>query len=252
MKTTRSALILMLLFVCVFYPETAIAGPGGIIAKGFIKTWWGKLILIVLFIVLMPLIIYVKMREYLVARKNKKLLLKLAEIDSMFSWLTLRNQVTTTVKRVHLAWSNENLEEAESFMSPWYWQNQQRVYLDDWKSKNLHNVCKLSRVTSIEPILMEISEEENFEGTIIAFSVSVFMEDYLENRETKKVVQGKKGFSEEERVWIMEYSEGKWLLNNIEDGSMSLAIAKMPNRIPENIRIEMEKFKSSPTGLKES
>ena len=33
----------------------------------------------------------------------------------------------------------------------------------------------------------------------------------------------------------MEYTEGKWLLDDIREGSLSLQFAKLKNIIPENI-----------------
>ena len=80
---------------------------------------------------------------------------------------------------------------------------------------------------------LEISEEENYEGSKIAFSITANIEDYLVNRDTREVVYGKKGYNDEEKIWIMEYTEGKWLLDDIREGEFSLAFAKLPNVVPD-------------------
>ncbi|WP_439554035.1 hypothetical protein [Flavobacterium macrobrachii] len=38
-------------------------------------------------------------------------------------------------------------------------------------------------------------------------------------------------------VWFLEYTEGKWLLDAIEEGGLSLEIAKMPNVIPDTVGV---------------
>ncbi len=38
-------------------------------------------------------------------------------------------------------------------------------------------------------------------------------------------------------VWFLEFTEGKWLLDAIEEGGLSLEIAKMPNVIPDTVGV---------------
>jgi energy-coupling factor transporter transmembrane protein EcfT len=231
--------ILLLLFLVVFLyfidPEFALAGPGGAIAKGFFKTWWGKLIMAVLTIVLLPLIIYINLKEFFVTRKNKKILNKLGAINRDFSWLTLNKAVKNAFERVYIAWNNEDMQEVSELVSSWYWQNQQIVHLNEWEKRNLKNQCRLKSIGSIKPLHLEITDDATLEGSRIAFSITANMEDYLIHRETKKVVEGKRGFADEEKIWIMEYSDGKWKLDDIQEGSMSLAFARAENLIPEQI-----------------
>ena len=54
-------------------------------------------------------------------------------------------------------------------------------------------------------------------------------------RDSQKIVQGKKGFQDLEYVWIFEYTEGKWLLDEIREGSLSLQFAKLDNVIPDSL-----------------
>jgi hypothetical protein len=228
-------LLFLVVFLCFIDPEFALAGPGGAIAKGFFKTWWGKLIMAVLTIVLLPLIIYINLKEFFVTRKNKKILDKLGAINRDFSWLTLNKAVKNAFERVYIAWNNEDMQEVSELVSSWYWQNQQIVHLNEWEKRNLKNQCRLKSIGSIKPLHLEITDDATLEGSRIAFSITANMEDYLIHRETKKVVEGKRGFADEEKIWIMEYSDGKWKLDDIQEGSMSLAFARAENLIPEQI-----------------
>jgi hypothetical protein len=215
--------------------EPAYAGPGGFISKGLFKTMWGKVLLTALSIILLPLILYVFLRQYFAVKKNTKTLEKLSQINKNFMWSFLEKTVLNVYGRVHIAWHREDMEEVSSFVSDWYWQNQQLVILDEWKRNNLKNMCHLQSVESIKPLHLEITENENLEGSRIAFLICANVEDYLINRETGKVVFGRKGYQEEEKIWILELTNGKWLLDDIREGNMSLVFAKMANIIPENL-----------------
>ena len=104
--------------------------------------------------------------------------------------------------------------------------------LDRWKNENLKNVCKLQSISRIKPLYLEISEEKNLEGSKIAFSITGNIEDYLINRDSKRVVEGKKGFNDETKIWIMEYTNGSWLLDDIRNDEFSLSFGKMENVVP--------------------
>lgn len=82
---------------------------------------------------------------------------------------------------------------------------------------------------------IEISEEENFKYSKIAVSITANIEDYLVNRDTRKVIKGDKGYIYETHIWIMEYDGENWLLDNIADEDYSLVYLKMKNLIPETL-----------------
>ncbi len=237
MKINKLTLIITLVFVLFLFIDPVYAGPGGTVAKALFKTWWGKLLMSVLVIIFLPVIFYVRVIEFIAVRKAKKQLAKLALKNKDFSWLNIQKNVSNVFSRVYLAWGNENMKDVSEYVNHWYWQNQQLVHLDRWKKENLLNVCKLQSISSIKPMYLEISDEENFEGSKIAFEITANIEDYLIKRDTRKVVQGKKGFSDESKIWIMEYTNGKWLLDDIRDDEFSLSFAKMENVVPsfENV-----------------
>ncbi len=232
-KQQKRLLLTILIITLLFYVDPVYAGPGGSVAKALFKTWWGKLLLFVLFIVLFPLIVYTRTIEFFAVRKAKKQLMQLGLKNKDFSWLNLEKNVYNIFTRVYLAWSKEDMSEVKEYVNHWYWQNQQMVHLDRWKSENLKNICRLQSISKIKPLYLEISNEDNYEGSKVAFIINANIEDYLIDRDTRKVVEGKSGFSDEENIWIMEYTEGKWVLDDIRDGSLSLAFAKLENVVPE-------------------
>lgn len=232
MKKHKLTIFITLVAILFLFIDPVYAGPGGTVAKALFKTWWGKALLGTLTIIFLPLIFYVQTIEFIAVKKAKKQLAKLSFINKDFSWLNIEKNVSNVFTRVYAAWGNENMEEASSYVNHWYWQNQQLMHLNRWKKENLLNICKLQSISCIKPLYLEISNQNNLEGSKIAFSITGNIEDYLINRETKRVVQGKKGFNDETKIWIMEYTNGNWLLDDIRNDEFSLSFAKMENVVP--------------------
>lgn len=235
--TKKEWLFFITIIIILFTIDPVYAGPGGTVAKAFFKTWWGKLILGLLTIIFLPLIIYIRLIEYRKARKIKKILTQLSVKHKNFHWLQLQKEFKNIIQRVYNAWSNENMSEVKEYVNHWYWQNQQSVFLDQWKRENLKNVSHLREIEKIRPLYLELTDEPNLEGSRIAIAIDVVAEDYLIDRDTNKVIQGKSGYESLEYVWFLEYTEGKWLLDAIEEGGVSLEIAKMPNVIPDTVGV---------------
>lgn len=235
MKNTYLNALVIIVIITLFFVEPTFAGPGGFIAKAVTKTLWGKILLFLLGIILFPLIIYVVLREKIGVYKARKVLKRLSVLNRNFNWMDIERSVKNTYTRVHMAWNHEDMEEVSALVSSWYWQNQQLIFLDEWRSRNLKNVCNLKSVGVIKPLYVEVSENDDLEGTRIAFSITGEMEDYLMDRQSRKVVEGSAGYQEVEKVWIMEYDNGTWILDDIREGTMSLAFAKLGNIVPAAI-----------------
>lgn len=231
----RKILLTVLIIGFLFYIDPLYAGPGGSIAKGLFKTWWGKLILLALFIIFFPLIVYTYTVEFFAIRKTKKQLNQIGLKNRDFSWLNLEKNVYNIFTRVYEAWDKGNMQEVSNYVNHWYWQNQQQVHLDRWERENLKNICKLDKIKSIKPLYAEITDETNFEGSKIAFTISANIKDYLVDKDSLKVIEGKAVYGDEEHIWIMQYTEGKWLLDDIREGNFSLAFAKLKNVVPETL-----------------
>ncbi|WP_299258123.1 hypothetical protein [uncultured Aquimarina sp.] len=234
----KSRFIVLLVFIgLLFFIDPIYAGPGGVIAKGLFKTWWGKILMLLLFIILLPFIIYIKSVEFFKVKKTKKQLVEIGLKNKNFSWLNLEKNFSNIVTRVYAAWGDEDMSEVKEYVNHWYWQNQQLVHLDKWKSNNLKNICNLQKINKIRPLYIELTNNSNYEGSKVVISISATIEDYLINKDTQKVIEGKRGFQDESHIWVMEYTEGRWLLDDIRNGDLSLAFAKMENLIPENVLI---------------
>ncbi|VXB58426.1 Tim44 domain-containing protein [Maribacter litoralis] len=235
MRKSHLIILVLVLALVLFDIDPMYAGPGGTVVKAIFKTWWGKVLLSILGIIFLPLTIYVYFREYFAVKNCKKQLLELGKRNKDFSWLNLDKNVRNIFNRVYIAWNNQDLKEASSYISHWYWQNQQLVHLDEWKKENLRNVCKVDGIKSVKPLYLEISEQENLEGSRIAFLITANIMDYLKNNDTHKIVQGSNKYDDEEKIWVMEYTDGQWVLDDIQDGQLSLAFAKTKNIIPANL-----------------
>jgi len=235
MRKSHLIILVLVLALVLFDIDPMYAGPGGTVVKAIFKTWWGKVLLSILGIIFLPLTIYVYFREYFAVKNCKKQLLELGKRNKDFSWLNLDKNVRNIFNRVYIAWNNQDLKEASSYISHWYWQNQQLVHLDEWKKENLRNVCKVDGIKSVKPLYLEISEHENLEGSRIAFLITANIMDYLKSNDTHKIVQGSNKYDDEEKIWVMEYTDGQWVLDDIQDGQLSLAFAKTKNIIPANL-----------------
>jgi hypothetical protein len=233
MKYQRPFLLLglTLLFTCAFALDVW-AGPGGQIAKAVFTTFWGKILLLILFLLFLPFILYSSVRQYFKVRSTMKTLRQLGARDRNFDWLTMKNRLTDVFTRTHRAWSMEDMGEVSAFCTSWYWQNQQIVHLDRWKSQGLINKSQLNKINSMEPIFVRHSGAPDGEGSIVVVDFKANAEDYLINRESGMIVEGKKGFQNIETLWTFQLKEGKWLLENIEQIDFWSMYIKMPNEVP--------------------
>jgi len=214
--------------------EPAMAGPGGQIARAAVDTFWGRIILGLLFIFFLPLILYILLREKLSERRARRDLAFMARHSAQFDWLKIQQRAKDCFLRVHSGWEKENLSQVSEWMTDWYWQNQQMVHLDRWKREGLVNVCKVKKITGIHPLLfVHRNSGEEHEDSMIAILISANMQDYLQNRSTGKVVEGCKKFKEVETIWTFTLIDGSWMVSDIEEGSMSLAYAKQVKHLPD-------------------
>ncbi len=221
----------VLLFVVVIallvMMEPAFAGPGGKIARAAFETFWGRIALGILTIILLPLILYIIIKEKLGERKARKQLRLMAKYDPNFEWMNIKQRATDCFQRVHAAWTKEDVSEAAEFMTSWYWQNQQLVFLSRWEKDGLVNHCNVKRISEIKPLLfIHRNDSAPHEGSMLAISITATMQDYLGERVTGKVIEGSKKFKPVETVWSFMLSDKKWKVSGIEEGSMSLAYAK--------------------------
>jgi len=228
-------LILFGLFVSLMLAiEPAIASPGGKIASAVFETFWGRIILAVLTIIFLPLIIYIIICEKLSEQRARKDLRYMARYTSLFESLKIQERVKDCFFRVHSGWGNEDISSVSSWMTDWYWQNQQLAHLDRWKKEGLINICDVKKITKIKPILfMHRNEGAEHENSMIVISIEAKMKDYLKKRDSGKVIEGSKQYKVVETVWSFVLENGLWKVSDIEEGSMSMTYAKLVNELPK-------------------
>jgi len=224
----KVSVVLGVLLVALLSIEPAMAMPGGKIASAVFDTPLGKIIWFVIFILLLPFTLYVQVIEKLSERRSKKDLQYMTQYSSLFEWVRIREHVKECFYSVHSGWSNENLVKASKFMTDWYWQNQQLVYLDRWKNKGLVNICNVKKISNIHPLFFKHTNDEvEHTGSILAISITARMQDYLKNKTTGKIVEGRKRYKEVETIWTFKLINNEWKVSDIEEGSMSLTYARL-------------------------
>jgi predicted lipid-binding transport protein (Tim44 family) len=160
---------------------------------------------------------------------------RLAAIDRHFDWMPLKERAVDCYHRVHSAWRAEDMSQASEWMTSWYWQNQQLAHLNQWERDGLVNHCRVKSVGRVRPLFVKYqrNDDGSSDGSRVVIAISAKMEDYLAERTSGKVVEGKKGFSDTEHIWTFVLQQGKWVVSNIEEGSMSLTYARMLSEVPD-------------------
>lgn len=233
----KKHLILAGVLVCLLglvLVDPTMAGPGGRIARATFNTFFGKVVLAVLTVLLLPFIIYVLAKEKMAERRARHDLRFVAQFSKDFDWLRLRERATDCFLRVHAAWRSEQMAEAHEWMSDWYWQNQQLVFLDRWQREGLVNVCNVKKTTHIKPLLFVHRNDDGrqHEGSTVILSITAYMQDYLARRDSGEVVEGSKKFKDVATIWSFTMIDGKWRVSNIEDSALSMTYAKMAAELP--------------------
>lgn len=222
-------------FVCIFLlglpTIELLAGPGGKIAKSLSDTPAGKFILIGIVVLVLPLIIYNIYKDRRNKSKAMAVLKKLSLNDKRFDWLNLKSRITDVFTRVHSAWEQKDMENASEFMTSWYWQNQQSVYLNKWEEQGLVNVTNLREIKSIDPIYIQSSNLNEYDDSKVVVAISANMEDYLKRKSDNKVMEGIMGFKDRTTVWTFVLNEGAWKVMNIEPDSTIIEYRKMSNEV---------------------
>ena len=234
MKWRLLLLVLVVVVVVVALgPAEALAAPGGKIAGAVAKSFGGRVVLGLLFVVFLPLILYVVAREAIASRRARGALRTLRGLNPAFDWMTLHDRVVECFTRVHAAWRKEDMAQASAWMTDWYWQNQQLAHLDRWAEQGLVNQCTVKSVGHVKPLHVACRNGEgDFAGSRVVVSVTANMEDYLQERASGKIVEGERGYKDVEWVWTLELFQGVWRVARIEEGALSLTYASMPNELP--------------------
>jgi hypothetical protein len=203
--------------VAFVFIQPAYGGPGGQIAKVIANTFWGKMVLSLLSLILLPMGIYLYIKQKMAERRVFKDLRYMAQYDPNFEWLWAKKHILDCFYQIHSVWKEEDLSETCEYMTDWYWQNQQLVHLDRWHREGLRNVCEVKNVRSVRPLLfIHRNEDVAHEGSLLVVSVTANMKDYLVNRETDKLVEGDQKFKDHETIWSFKLTEGQWRVSNIE------------------------------------
>jgi hypothetical protein len=234
MRYNLIATAVLVLLVLIITMEPAIAGPGGTIARAVFETWWGKVVFGVLVIFFLPFIVLIQFREWRASHRARQDLAYMARISPDFDWLKICHRTLSCFSRIHAAWSREDISEAAEFMTSWYWQNQQKVYLDRWEHEGLINHCRVKKVQNIKPILFSHRNESGpHEGSMLILSIIAHAQDYLARRTTGEVVEGSKKWKDVETIWTLTLDEGRWRVSNIEEALMSYEYAKLVPDLPK-------------------
>jgi hypothetical protein len=217
-KKRLLGICLIFLIVAFIFIQPAYAGPGGEVAKAMAKTFWGKMALGLLSLVLLPIGIYLFIKQQLAERRAYRDLHYMVQYDPNFDWLRAKERMIDCFYRVHSAWSAEDISAVSEVMTDWYWQNQQLVRLDKWQKQGLYNVCDVRKIRAIRPLLfIHRNDDSGHGGSLLVVSITADMKDYLAKRDSEIVVAGEKKYKDHETIWSFTLVDGQWRVSNIEE-----------------------------------
>ena len=132
------------------------------------------------------------------------------------------------------AWEKSDVSESSEWMTDWYWQNQQLVYLDMWQRDGLVNICEVDKINFIKPIMFSFRSDANAagEGSELAVLIEARMKDYLERKADGHLMEGSRKKKDVERFWRFSYENGKWVVSNIDEGSNALEYIDLMKQVP--------------------
>ena len=219
---------------CLAVAEPAFAGPGGVIASTLSETFWGKVVILCILTFFSPWIVYCLCKEKFAEKRARKDLRFMAGYSELFEWLKVQERAKDCFYRVHSGWESEDLSTVSDWMTDWYWQNQQQVHLENWKKQGLVNVCKVTHLSKIKPLLfVHRNQCSEHEGSMVVVAITGETQDYLKVKETGKIVEGSKNFKDVETIWTLTLIDGVWKVSNIESSSMSVDYAKEAKHLPK-------------------
>lgn len=227
------ATVTLAAFATLIIAEPALAAPGGKIARAVFETFWGRVVLVLLVIVFAPLIVLSVLKERRAVRRATADLAYLAQRAPEFRWIGLRERALACFHRVHAAWSREDVSEATDFMTDWYWQNQQLVFLDRWAADGLVNHCTVKSVSKVKPIVVDPRHgPDGFDGSKVVLAISANMQDYLARRDGGEIVEGSKKYKDVESLWTFELAGGEWKVSNIDASESMDEYLEMARALP--------------------
>jgi len=217
-KKKLLGICLIFLIVVFIFIQPAYAGPGAEVAKAMANTFWGKMVLGLLAIVLLPIGIFLYIKQQLAERRAYLDLRYMAKYDPNFEWERAKQRIIDCFYRVHSAWSAEDISEVTEVMTDWYWQNQQLVRLDKWQKQGLYNFCDVRKIRTIRPLLfIHRNDDVGHGGSLLVVSLTANMKEYLARRDTDIVVAGHKKYKDQETIWSFALVDGQWRVANVEE-----------------------------------
>lgn len=206
----------------------ARASPGTLLSSAATPAPIGHW-LVVLGVLLVPLLLYVRVRERLGILKTRLDLVTLAEGRPEFGWARVEADATLAIRAIYAAWNAGGLEEMARYMSPAFLESQ-RALLERWRAEGKRCVSELMKVRSLNPLWVHTKDSEH--NARLSLLVRVAQLDYLEDMSSGRVLRGSRqpdrGF---ESVWHFELIDGTWRVYAIDGASRAFAFATLSNGV---------------------
>ena len=196
--------------------KPAVAGVDDFIIGGF--NWLSDQTMYWAITVLMLPMIGKLIRERFIARKVIKDMQHIARYFPLFDWPEFQETVKDCFLRVHSDWKQADLSHAPEWMTAWCWQNQQLPRLERCKKEGLVNICDIGKIYKVSPLkIVHENPDGDHAHPMIIVSIEARLMDYLEDKQTGKVVDGKKDYLGIKVIWHFTLENHVWKLSAMQD-----------------------------------
>ena len=166
----------------------------------------------------------------------KRDLAVLARQLPMFDWPAMEKRMRAAVETLYTAWGKGDLSPAAEYVTASFFQSQQDL-IARWAEEGKQNVFQLHDAVRVAPLYIRVEDAESL--SVVGVRIKGSATDFLLHTDTGKVLKGKRDKDTLENVVYFVYADGEWLLNSIEEGSQTLAVASMKNQLDASYLLDM-------------
>ncbi|MEE9319566.1 MAG: hypothetical protein V3U76_03890 [Granulosicoccus sp.] len=231
-KTTYNLVGVITLAAMLIKPT--FAGPVELIAGVAFESFWGRILLVLLAVVMLPAVSRLMLHRRIAERRARRDLAFMATHDERFDWTFVQRRAMACFQRVRMGWQDGDFSDADSWMTDWYWQNQRLVHLDRCKREGLINVCRVKYISKLRPLLFIHRNAGCDHGnSVVIISITAKMQDYMIRQCSDQVVAGSLKWKSVESTWTLTMTNGKWKVSGFDAGGSTLRYAKQGKYLPD-------------------
>ncbi|MGB0838813.1 MAG: hypothetical protein ACPGXL_01675 [Chitinophagales bacterium] len=193
----------------------------------------GKIMLFALLLVVLINVLFLTSKAKIKEFKTRNDLRHLSYLNPAFDWWKFSKHIDTVYKRVTGLKGNEAKTDLQKWMTRGYWYQQYAKSSGRWKINGWINHCNVEEIKQIKPLYIFYNKNGNGgNGSRVVVSITACKENYRFQQSTGRIMDGHKGFQDEESVWTFELDHGTWKVRSIDGRQRSEEYISLENHMP--------------------